>query len=118
MIADLDGFGHCKTSSVPQDKLLALRELLCFSRAYPIDVAPDLKRKLIALLDRAFRECESLFDPIFGKASVAVLRKHTPCCRKSRITSGETHIDPLEKQPFWRMEGSADEGSRIHQFWH
>lgn len=75
IIADLVRFGRCKASNVPQDKLLALREL-CRSRAYLIDVAADLKRKLIALLDRIFPEYESLFDPIFGKASIAVLRRY------------------------------------------
>lgn len=75
VIADLVRFGRCKASNVPQDKILALREL-CRSRAYLIDMAADLKRKLIALLDRIFPEYESLFDPIFGKASIAVLRKY------------------------------------------
>lgn len=75
VIADLVRFGRCKASNVPQDKLLALREL-CRSRAYLIDVAADLKRKLIALLDRTFPEYETLFESLFGKASVAVLRKY------------------------------------------
>ena len=75
VIADLVRFGRCKASNVPQDKILALREM-CRSRAYLIDMAADLKRKLIALLDRIFPEYESLFDPVFGKASIAVLRKY------------------------------------------
>ena len=75
IIADLVRFGRCKASNVPQDKILALREL-CRSRSYLIDAAADLKRKLIALLDRIFPEYESLFDPVFGKASIAVLRKY------------------------------------------
>ena len=75
IIADLVRFGRCKASNVPQDKILALREL-CRSRSYLIDTAADLKRKLIALLDRIFPEYESLFDPVFGKASIAVLRKY------------------------------------------
>lgn len=75
VIADLVRFGRCQASNVPQDKILALREL-CRSHAYLIDVAADLKRKLIALLDRTFPEYESLFESLFGKASVAVLRKY------------------------------------------
>ena len=55
VIADLVRFGRCKASNVPQDKILALREL-CRSRAYLVDMAADLKRKLIALLDRIFPE--------------------------------------------------------------
>ena len=85
IIADLVRFGRCTARTVPQDKILALREL-CRSRAYLIDTAADLKRKLIALLDRIFPEYESLFDSIFGKASVAVLRKYpTPQKVKNHI---------------------------------
>ena len=76
IIADLVRFGRCKASNVPQDKILALREL-CRSRAYLVDMAADLKRKLIALLDRIFPEYESLFDSVFSKASIAVLRKYS-----------------------------------------
>ena len=76
IIADLVRFGRCKASNVPQDKILALREL-CRSRAYLVDMAADLKRKLIALLDRIFPEYESLFDSIFSKASIAVLSKYS-----------------------------------------
>lgn len=54
-IADLVRFGRCKASIVPQDRFLALCEL-CRSRAYLIDVATELKRNLIALLDRVFPE--------------------------------------------------------------
>lgn len=75
VIAYLVRFGRCKASNVPQDKLLALQEL-CRSRAHLIDVAADLKRKLIALLDRTFPEYETLFELLFGKASIAVLRKY------------------------------------------
>lgn len=76
IIADLVRFGRCKASNVPQDKILALREL-CRSRAYLVDMAADLKRKLIALLDRIFPEYESLFESVFSKASIAVLSKYS-----------------------------------------
>ena len=76
IIADLVRFGRCKASNVPQDRILALREL-CRSRAYLVDMAADLKRKLIALLDRIFPEYESLFDSVFSKASIAVLSKYS-----------------------------------------
>lgn len=39
-------------------------------------MAAGLKRKLIALSDRIFSKYEFLFDPVFGKASIAVLRKY------------------------------------------
>lgn len=75
IIADLVRFGRCKASNVPQDKLLALREL-CRSRAYLKDTAADLKRKLIALLDKVFPEYETQFESIFCKSSIAVLRQY------------------------------------------
>ena len=98
IIADLVRFGRCQASNVPQDKILALREL-CRNRAYLIDVAADLKRKLIALLDRTFPEYESVFDSLFGKASVAVLRKYpTPQKIKS------AHLEKLT-EILWNSSG-------------
>lgn len=98
IIADLVRFGRCQASNVPQDKLLALREL-CRSRAYLIDTAADLKRKLIALLDRIFPEYETLFDSIFGKASVAVLRKY-PTPQKLK----NAHLEKLT-EILWESSG-------------
>lgn len=98
IIADLVRFGRCQASNVPQDKLLALREL-CRSRAYLIDTAADLKRKLIALLDRIFSEYETLFDSIFGKASVAVLRKY-PTPQKLK----NAHLEKLT-EILWESSG-------------
>ena len=98
IIADLVRFGRCQASNVPRDKLLALREL-CRSRAYLIDTAADLKRKLIALLDRIFPEYETLFDSIFGKASVAVLRKY-PTPQKLK----NAHLEKLT-EILWESSG-------------
>lgn len=75
IIADVVRFGHCKASNVPQDKLAALREL-CRGRSYLKDTAADLKRKLIAVLDKLFPEYETMFDSVFSKSSMAVLRKY------------------------------------------
>ena len=98
VIADLVRFGRCQASNVPQVKILALREL-CRSRAYLIDVAADLKRKLIALLDRTFPEYESLFESLFGKASVAVLRKY-PTPQKVK----NAHLEKLTEL-LWNSSG-------------
>ena len=74
---------------MPQDKILALREL-CRSRAYLIDVAADLKRKLIALLDRTFPEYESLFESLFGESV---------CCGAAKVShtpeSQNAHLEKL-----------------------
>lgn len=53
VIAETIRFGRYKASSVPQEKLLALRELYR-NRFYLIDIGSDLKRKITALLDRFF----------------------------------------------------------------
>lgn len=108
IIADLVRFGRCQASNVPQDKILALREL-CRNRAYLIDVAADLKRKLIALLDRTFPEYESVFDSLFGKASVAVLRKYpTPQKIKS------AHLEKLT-EILWNSSGGHFGGWKARQ---
>ena len=55
IIADVIRFGrYCETSVEPGD-LQAMREL-CRQRFYIIDMASDLKRKVIALLDQVFPE--------------------------------------------------------------
>ncbi|MDE7261276.1 MAG: IS110 family transposase [Oscillospiraceae bacterium] len=75
VIAETIRFGRYKTSSVPQEKLLALREL-CRNRFYLIDMGSDLKRKITALLDQVFPEFEIQFDSIFCKSAVAVLKQY------------------------------------------
>ena len=75
IIAELIRFGRYSSSNIPQDKLLALKEL-CRNRSYLIDLASDLKRKIIALLDRVFPEFETQFDSVFCKTAIAVLKKY------------------------------------------
>jgi transposase len=98
VIADLVRFGRCQASNVPQDKLLALREL-CRGRAYLIDTASDYKRKLTASLDKVFPEYETLFDSLFCKASVAVLRKY-PTPQKLK----NAHLEKLT-EILWEASG-------------
>ena len=75
IIAELIRFGRYSVSNVPQDKLIALKEL-CRNRGYLMDMASDLKRKITALLDRVFPEFETQFESIFCKSALAVLRKY------------------------------------------
>lgn len=75
LIAELIRFGRYAQSNVAQDKLLALKEL-CRNRYYLVDMASDLKRKAIALIDRIFPEYETQFDSMFCKSSIAVLKKY------------------------------------------
>ncbi len=76
IIADVIRFGrYCETSVEPGD-LQAMREL-CRQRFYIIDMASDLKRKVIALLDQVFPEYENLFSDTFGASSMEILSQYT-----------------------------------------
>ena len=88
IIAETIRFGRYKASSVPQEKLLALREL-CRNRFYLIDMTSDLKRKITALLDQLFPEFETQFDSIFCKSGLAVLRNYPTPERLARAQLGK-----------------------------
>ena len=88
VIAETIRFGRYKPSSVPQEKLLALREL-CRNRFYLIDMGSDLKRKITALLDQVFPEFESQFSSIFGKTAISVLRQYPTPEKLSRAQTGK-----------------------------
>ena len=76
IIADVIRFGrYCETSVEPGD-LQAMREL-CRQRFYVIDMASDLKRKVIALLDQVFPEYEKLFSDTIGVSSMELLSQYT-----------------------------------------
>ena len=76
IIADVIRFGrYCETSVEPGD-LQAMREL-CRQRFYIINMASDLKRKVIALLDQVFPEYEKLFSDSFGVSSMELLSQYT-----------------------------------------
>ena len=88
VIAETIRFGRYKPSRVPQDKLLALREL-CRNRYYLIDMASDLKRKITALLDQVFPEFEAQFSTIFGKSALAVLKQYPTAEKLARAQLGK-----------------------------
>jgi len=81
-------FGRYKPSRVPQDKLLALREL-CRNRYYLIDIASDLKRKITALLNQVFPEPEAQFSTVFGKSALAVLKQYPTAEKLARAQLGK-----------------------------
>lgn len=87
-IAETIRFGRYKPSRASQDKLLALREL-CRNRYYLIDMASNLKRKIIALLDQVFPEFETQFSTIFGKSALAVLRQYPTAQKLARAQLGK-----------------------------
>lgn len=88
VIAETIRFGRYKASRVPQEKLLALREL-CRNRFYLIDMGSDLKRKITALLDQVFPEFEAQFSSIFCQSAVAVLKQYPTPEKLSRAQTGK-----------------------------
>ena len=109
-IAETIRFGRYKPSRVPQDKLLALREL-CRNRYYLIDMASDLKRKITALLDQVFPEFEAQFSTIFGKSALAVLKQYPTAEKMSRAQLGKL-TQLLQTASNGRMESPTAQGGR------
>lgn len=75
IIAEVIRFGRFSVTQVPQDKMLALREM-CRNRFFLIDSISDLKRKVTALIDQIFPEYETLFCNNFVDSSVRLLSKY------------------------------------------
>jgi transposase len=76
LIAELIRFGKYSSCSVPDETLVAIKNLSRY-RFYVVDSCADLKRKAIALLDQVFPEYDSLFSDIFGITSRELLMKFT-----------------------------------------
>ena len=62
---------------------------LCRQRFYIIDMASDLKRKVIVLLDQVFPEYEKLFSDIFGVSSLL-------SCWKKQVAADWVLLKPKE----------------------
>ena len=76
IVAEVIRFGrYCETQVSPEN-IVALREL-CRQCFLVVDMTSDLKRKIIALLDRIFPEYEKLFSDTFGKSSMELLANYT-----------------------------------------
>ena len=72
IIAEVLRIGRYTKTEVLPENIHALREL-CRQRFYVIDMASDIKRKIIALLDQIFPEYEKLFTDTFGVTSMELL---------------------------------------------
>lgn len=88
IIAEIIRFGKFSDTKIPQEKLLALREL-CRNRYFLVDCVSDLKRKTTAIIDQIFPEFEQLFSDNFGHAAMALLLKY-PTPDKMKKASAET----------------------------
>ena len=75
IIAEVIRFGRFSETQVPQDKMLALREM-CRNRFFLVDSVSDLKRKVVALIDQVFPEYETIFSSNFVNSSVQLLTKY------------------------------------------
>ena len=76
IVAEVIRFGRYCETQVSSENIVALREL-CRQRFFVVDMASDIKRKVIALLDQTFPEYEKLFSDTFGKSSVELLANYT-----------------------------------------
>ena len=72
VIAQLLRFGQFSACTVPDENIIALRNLSRFHFSL-VDLCSDLKRKVVCLLDLVFPEYESLFSDIFGVTSKQLL---------------------------------------------
>lgn len=72
VIAQLLRFGQFSACNVPNENIIALKNLSRFHFSL-VDLCSDLKRKVICLLDQVFPEYESLFSDVFGVASKQLL---------------------------------------------
>ena len=76
IIAEVVRIGRYSNTEILPEDIHALREL-CRQRFYVIDMASDIKRKIIALLDQIFPEYEKLFSDTFGVTSMQLLANYT-----------------------------------------
>ena len=75
IIAEVVRIGRYSNTEILPEDIHALREL-CRQRFYVIDMASDIKRKIIALLDQIFPEYEKLFSDTFGVTSMELLANY------------------------------------------
>ena len=76
LIAELVRYGDFIETHLPQEELIALKNLTRF-RSWLVDSISDLKRKIIVVLDQVFPEYQSIFSDIFGATSKEILLKYS-----------------------------------------
>lgn len=104
LVAEVIRFGRFSESGMPPSVLYTLREL-SRNRFFLIDMRSDLKRKVVALLDQAFPEYETLFSDIFGLTSTAILKNcPTP---KEILAMEEEFLLKIIQEPSRKRFGMA-----------
>lgn len=76
LIADCIRLGKYCATNLADDDMITLRDLTR-QRFYLVDMASDIKKKVIAMMDRIFPEYESLFSDMFGRTSLDLLKECT-----------------------------------------
>lgn len=76
IIADVIRIGEYSETQLADDKIISLRDL-SRQRFFLVDMASDIKRKIIAMMDRIFPEYQDFFSDMFGKTSIQVMKECT-----------------------------------------
>ena len=76
IIADVIRIGQYSETQLADENIIALRDLNR-QRFYLVDMAADLKRKIIAMMDRIFPEYQDFFSDMFSKTSVQIMKEYT-----------------------------------------
>ena len=110
LIADVVRFGRVRSSNVPQEELLALREL-CRNRFYLIDLASDLKRKVTALLDQN-DDPEALLRTVLSDFELEILEtcpvEYRCYCSRERMERALISMGPAELKSLIDDQGEAE----------
>jgi len=76
LIADIIRMGHFTETHLADDKIITLKDL-SRQRFFLVDMASDMKRKVITIMDRVFPEYQDFFSNMFGKTSIQVMKEFT-----------------------------------------
>ena len=112
IIAEVLRIGRYTNTEVLPENIHALREL-CRQRFYVIDMAADIKRKIIALLDQVFPEYEKLFTDTFGVTSMELLASYSTPEQILSVDS-QTLADLLQKASLGRF--GFDKACQIQEY--
>jgi transposase len=91
LIADLIRIGDFREMEMPEESIFSLKELTrC--RSYFVDLAGDIKRKVICVLDKVFPEYEDIFSDVFGATSKELLLNFSTPADFEEITSEQLAV--------------------------
>ena len=112
IIAEVARIGRYSNTEILPENIHALREL-CRHRFYVVDMASDIKRKVISLLDQVFPEYEKLFTDTFGVTSMQLLANYSTPEQILSVDS-QTLADLLQKASRGRF--GIDKAYQIQEF--